>query len=271
MGGDSSSTAGKVTAHIRSVATAATAQDLQEKSHYAAKINLKSRERKFYAPPTADAIIASGKPSSEKSGVGQEAFIVHVGRKKVFASRSFVPFGACQKSIGKSLDISARTVRRHLDAFGVERRQLMQSKGEYGRCVTAMKIEADSCYLADDLFMTSCGNAYELNERSRGAKKWNAGQLVTPDRFSYYYGKYWIYRCNLYQTSVTLTSMRKAKRVLARSMGVDSSGNPISPPVTQSAETDLNPSVTPISLRRLKKSSRRCDRGCIQGSQTVPG
>ncbi|MBA3789556.1 hypothetical protein H0X32_04185 [Patescibacteria group bacterium] len=265
MGDCSSNAVGKVLTDIRSVATTATAQDLQAKSHYAATVNLKSKERKFYAPPTFDAILATSKASSQESGTGQEPFIVHVGRKKVFASRSFVPFGACQKSIGKSLGISVRTVRRHLDAAGVERRQLMQSKGEYGRVVTAMKHETSYFQPADDLCVLSCGNVYELREQSRGAKKWHSGQFVTPDRFSYYYDKHWIYRCNLYQTSVTLTSMRKSRDIFNRKTKVSASETETQPPVNQFATDEAKPSRTPILRRRRKNRAAAEIEGVIKG------
>ncbi|MGI2909374.1 hypothetical protein [Tolypothrix sp. VBCCA 56010] len=205
----------EVNQNIRPLVTGACTQDLQSKSHYAAVTNLKKRERAIYAPPKASAILQSKKVSSQKSDEGQILFLLHVGQKRAFVSRSFVPFGASQRSIGSKLGISDRTVRRHQEALGLNRRQLMQAKGEYKRVQQAMKHQADFFQAADDIWLTSCGNEWELQEKSRGAKEWHKS-YVTEDSFCNYYDKTWIYRCNLYEERYTLTSMRRSRDIFKR-------------------------------------------------------
>ncbi|WP_143598324.1 hypothetical protein [Tolypothrix sp. NIES-4075] len=205
----------EVNQNIRQLVTGACTQDLQSKSHYAAVTNLKKRERAFFAPPKADAILQSKKVSSQKSDEGQILFLLHVGEKRAFVSRSFVPFGASQRSIGSKLGISDRTVRRHQEALGLNRRQLMQAKGEYKRVQQAMKHQADFFQAADDMYLVSCGNDWELQEKSRGGKEWHKS-YVTPESFCNYYDKTWIYRCNLYEERYTLTSMRRSRDIFKR-------------------------------------------------------
>jgi hypothetical protein len=215
-----------VNQNIRPLVTGACTQDLQSKSHYAAVTNLKKRERAFFAPPKADAIVQSKKVSSLKSDEGQVLFLLHVGQKRAFVSRSFVPFGASQRSIGSKLGISDRTVRRHLNALGLDRRQLMQAKGEYKRVQEAMKHQADFFQAADDMYLVSCGNEWELQEKSRGGKEWHKS-YVTPESFCNYYDKTWIYRCNLYEERYTLTSMKRSRDIFKQSQKQSQSTKPV--------------------------------------------
>lgn len=216
----------EVNQNIRHLVTGACTQDLQSKSHYAAVTNLKKQERAVYAPPSASVILQSKKVSSQKSDEGHLLFLLHVGEKRAFVSRSFVPFGACQRSIGSKLGISARTVRRHLNALGLNRRQLMQAKGEYKRVQQAMKHQADFFQAADDIWLTSCGNDWELQEKSRGGKEWHKS-YVTPESFCNYYDKTWIYRCNLYEERYTLTSMKRSRDIFKKSQTTTQSTKPV--------------------------------------------
>mgnify|MGYP003622950692 CR=1 FL=1 len=216
----------EVNQNIRLLVTGACTQDLQSKSHYAAVTNLKKRERAFFAPPKADAIVQSKKVSSLKSDEGQVLFLLHVGQKRAFVSRSFVPFGASQRSIGSKLGISDRTVRRHQNALGLDRRQLMQAKGEYKRVRQAMNHQADFFQAADDMYLVSCGNEWELQEKSRGGKEWHKS-YVTPNSFCNYYDKTWIYRCNLYEERYTLTSMKRSRDIFKQSQKQPQSTKPV--------------------------------------------
>jgi hypothetical protein len=194
----------KVLAEIRKTATGITTQSLQGQSHYAAKIKLKNNERAIYAPPSAEEIFALIDGASHKPAGGTFPFILHIGPKRIFASKSFVPFGASQRAIADSLGISDRTVRRHLASMGVNSRQIVQSKAVYRQVVEAMRCEADYFRPNDDLILTSSGNEYCLGEKGHRT-------LLTSERFFKHYGQTWIYRCSLYDLDFDLKSMAMAR------------------------------------------------------------
>ena len=218
---------------LRSVATTINTQDLQEKSHYAATTNLKQKYRSFYAPPKAEAIIAlSG--TFQKPNEGDIPFLLHVGQRRAFVSKGFIPFGTSQKSIGNSLDIHPVTVRRHQLALNVERRQIMQAKFEYGTFLHAIKLDTDYCAQKDSI-LTKTGNGYSLTEplpnllRKKQVKKSRHQKptfykSVTAETFCRYWDKVWIYRCNLYKPIFQLTSMRYSRSLYKRLL------NPENPP-----------------------------------------
>lgn len=197
---------------IRAITTGIATEALQKKSHFAAKINLKHRERQFYRPSTAEQILEAAKGPYHKTGCGELPFLLHIGPSKVFVSKSFVPFGTCQRSIGKKLGVSDRTVRRHLEALGLEKRQIVQAKSDYRLMTDAMKNDASFYQPSDDVWLVNCGNTFSLNERLPGTKKWRPSYEVNAERFFEYYGKHWIYRCNLYEEPFKLCSMKAARQ-----------------------------------------------------------
>ena len=213
LGSCGGSAAGKVNGFIRATATGVVGQNLQEKSYYAARINLDERERPHFAPPTADTRLAQGKVSSLQPVKGQLPYLLGVGPSKAFVSKAFVPFGASQKSIGDALGISDRTVRRHQKLLGIEKRQLVQAKAAYGRVQLAIEHEASYLEAEPGIWYQQSGNDIKLFEPNGVSSSRRAGgHAIASSRLFRYQGKTWIYRCNLYATTFKLTSMKAARK-----------------------------------------------------------
>lgn len=199
---------------LREFATVAVTADLQDKSHFAARRNLKKGERPFFTPPSADTILAQAKVSSQEPAQGQVPFLLWVGQSKAFVSKGFVPFGASQRSIAISLGISERTVRRHQGLLGLERRQMVQAKAAYQLIDAGIEWEAERCYAEPDIYYQQFGNEIRLFEPNGiTSSRQEAGNLISRERLFRYAGKTWIYRCNLYGVAhIELTSMRASRR-----------------------------------------------------------
>lgn len=199
---------------LRASATAIVTANLQKKSHYAARRSLKPRERQSYSPPTADALLAEGKRSSQNPAKGQVPFLLYVGERVAFVSKSFVPHGASQRSIGAELGISERTVRRHHRAQGLERRQIAQAKHAYQLIDAAIQWEAEQCYAEPDIWYQRRGDNIQLFEPNGVTSSHReGGHAITRGRLFRYWGKTWLYRCNLYALChIRLVSMRAARR-----------------------------------------------------------
>lgn len=216
---------GTANAFLRSAATVISSQQLQEASHYAARTNLKSQAKPLYIPPRPEEIFAT-KQSSLKLASGKLPFVLHVGQKRIFVSKSFVPFGASQESIGKNLGICPLTVQRHQQILNLERRQIMQAKSEYAKFVKAIDFRAS--YFEDEAshsLLREIGNDYFLSECNPNAKKGKIDKKgregttptfekkITVGTFCRYLGKTWIHRCNLYQPMFDLASMRASRKL----------------------------------------------------------
>lgn len=204
----------EVNFHLRAVATGIVTADLQSKSHFAARRSLKDRERQFYSPPTAEAILAQGRRSSQKPVKGQVPFLVWVGQRLAFVSKSFVPYGASQRSIGASLGISEWTVRRHHRQLGLERRQLVQAKAAYQLIDAGMQWEAQTCYAEPGIWSQIQGDRIQLFEPNGiTSSRREGGHPLARQRLFRCAGKTWLYRCNIYDVShIHLTSMKAARR-----------------------------------------------------------
>lgn len=193
-------------------------QALQGKSFYAAKINIKQRDRATYAPPTAEEILAAANGPYQTTGCGDLPFVLHVGPKRAFVSKCFVPYGASQVSIGKSLGIVPKTVQRHQEALELNRRQIMQAKGEYRLVKMGIVNDADLYHVNDHMYFVRNGNSYDLCEKPVVGKKWQPPRDVSLDSFAEYYDKCWAYRCNVYEERFTLRSMKQAKKQFNKSL-----------------------------------------------------
>lgn len=210
----------EVNRKLRAIATGIATADLQSKSHFAARRSLKERERKIFAPPKANIILAAGKQSSlnlgEEQSSGAIAFLLHVGDSKAFVSKSFVPFGASQESIGYQLGISEWSVRRHHRALALERRQLVQAKAAYGRISFALNYPWHDNHLniepGIDCYRTQDNQTW-LVEPNGSVGSPRPSYAVDRNRFFRFCGKDWIYRCNLYAVSqFHLESMKTSRR-----------------------------------------------------------
>src|SRR5919199_3710429 len=116
---------------LKSHATALQTQVEQVRSRVACIRSLKKQERQSTKIPEPEIFLKQGKQSSQKPAKGQATFLLWTARKRMFVCKSFFPYGASQERIAGELGISDRTVRRHLDYLGVERRQLVQAKAAY--------------------------------------------------------------------------------------------------------------------------------------------
>ncbi len=176
------------------------------------------KERKFTKVPEIDAILEQGGQSSQKPAKGQVPFLLWVGEKRAFVSKGFIPIGSSQESIAAELGISDRTVRRHISHLGVKRRQLVQAKAAYRTIGDGLDWWAEEVHAEPDRIWykeAQDGSIwfYDSNGVSSSRKP---AQKITRDRFFSYRGKTWIYRCNLYSLDYATTSMRAARKQLAK-------------------------------------------------------
>nr|pir hypothetical protein (replication origin region) - Fremyella diplosiphon pFdA plasmid [Plasmid pFdA] len=205
----------------RTVATAMTIQDWQERSRYAAKNQLNPLERKcFEIPATADVLTPQTSPKLTSGGT---TGVLHVGEKRIFVGRSFIPFGVSQKRISNELNsqpascgVSVRTVQRHVERLEVKHRQLMQARREYREIAHRIKQGATSWQCKSDADISfTWGNQPDeivLHERNgKSSARREGGHTIKLDQLCNYSNTHWRYRCNLYLLSYELTSMRTTR------------------------------------------------------------
>lgn len=188
---------------LRSLASAISVQDLQEKSRFTAKTALNKLERRIVKIPTATETLNL---TSQNTARGVVPGLVHVGADKIFVGRSFVPFGVSQERVCEDLNaeetscgVCPRTLRNHLKRQGIERRQLVQSKPEYRKIGSAIAFGV-------------AGDVIHLEEfNGNTSAKRPGGHLLKPERFFRYLGADWLYRCNLYALAHELSSMKRSR------------------------------------------------------------
>ena len=213
---------------LKSHATALQTQSLQVKSRIAAIRSLNNRERKHTKVAEVEAIFEQRQESSQKTARGQVPFLLGVGRQRIFVSKGFVPFGANQTTIAAQLGISDRTLRRHLNHLGVERRQIVQTKAAYKSIKTALEwwieeweAEPGIGYKEDQFGQIWLS---DVNGRTSSRKP---AQVITKERFFQYQGRTWIYRCNLYKLDYPTSSMRAARKSYKKLMSQNFCAVPI--------------------------------------------
>lgn len=195
---------GEMIGNLRSLASAISVHDLQEKSRFAAKTALNGLERKFFKIPTATEILNL---TSQNMASGVVPGLIHNGAGKVFVGRSFIPFGVSQERVCEDLNaeetscgVCPRTLRNHLKYQGIERRQLVQAKPEYRVIGNAIAFGA-------------AGDLIHLEETNGNTSaKRPGGHWLNPERFFRYLGADWLYRCNLYALAHELSSMKYSRR-----------------------------------------------------------
>jgi len=203
---------------LKSHAIAATCQQLQDRSRYAAWRSQKSKERKVFKLPTADQIFQKNQ-ASDKPSRGQIPFLLHKGDRVAFVSKGFVPFGVNQHTVGAGVGRSERTVRRHLDYLDIERLQIAQSKTAYAGITAAAthfargsEVEPGIRWemLDDDwMFPEDRIRLFEPNGLSSARKQ--DGHVVVKRRFFNFGGKCWLLRTNIYNLQYSLRSMAKRR------------------------------------------------------------
>lgn len=215
---------GEVLEKCRMLATAIATQELQERSRYVAYKSLNHSEKQTFRMPSAFDVIEMGRKASLKPirGANKIPYLLHVGAKRAFVSKGFIPFGASEVAIASDLEISDRTVRRHLTSLEVDRRQLVQAKHAYRFIKAGIELNINDAY-------TEPGISYQLKDRElilhepngRSSTERKGGHpiplsgngLATEcDRFFNYYGQTWMYRCNLYDLDFEFSSMKFARR-----------------------------------------------------------
>jgi len=205
---------------LRTIATSIATQALQNRSRTAARRSLNTRERKFYRflEPVELLERISNPSQIPDRGVLPPA-VLAVGRKFVFVSKSFIPFGVSQEAIADHLQVSDRTVRRHLTLRDVPRRQIAQGKQEYGRLKHFLDEGATDVYwqIEDDFSVQGEGNfrspqarVFERNGITSSRRQ--EGHKVSRGQVFHYRGRTWLKRCNLYALNHHINSMRRSRQ-----------------------------------------------------------
>ena len=208
----------------RMVASAITTQDLQERSRYAANRQRSQLERKCFEFPTVDQLLNQDQTSQQMTKINRGGIrgLIFRGQRRIFVGRRFVPFGVSQPTVAKKLTIgptscgvSRWTLRRHLDKLEVTKRQIMQAKPEYKEIYTRINQGATSweCKSDSNIFFNwvdtgvICIN--EPNGDSSGRRE--GGHKINLDRLNKYQRTVWLPRCNIYDLTFELTSMKYAR------------------------------------------------------------
>ena len=219
----------------RRISTKIATQRLQEKSRFAAIKSLSKQERDFYKLPHPCQFFESPEEEKQPSdqlprGENKIPFVIHVGEKRIFVSRGFVPFGASLHGIQDNIlefstleytqsGASKRTISRHLRQGGVKRKQIVQTKTAYSFIKAGIAVKVDYtvaepgiyCEEVYDPSIKRCRKIlYEPNGITQSRKP--DGFQVSYDRFFSYWGKTWLYRCNLYDLNYQLTSMKRRRK-----------------------------------------------------------
>lgn len=221
----------ELNSHIREVTTGIVTQQFQQKSRYAADKKLKPEHRKYFGTPHPNELFVKQVGQSlPKPAVGEVPCVLHVSEKRMFVSKNFTVFGTSQTTIASEFDIHPVTVQRHQKTLGIERRQLCQSKGEYTHLKQALEHESLDFNALDPMGTgkyTEVGFKVVDDDRALfsdgipiGAKKKTPNRYVTSidglQQRIFTTGKKhkktWLAKCNIYEETFTLTTMRYAKR-----------------------------------------------------------
>lgn len=207
---------------LRAAATVATAQRLQQLSRFSAWRNLSAQARKTIRLPQPDDFfqgMQTGQFSDDSASGNLPRCCIHIGRRRAWVSKGFIPFGTNQKAIARERGMCDRTIQRHLNLMGIDRRQIVQSKADYKLAANVINHDAGSVSIADDFSLYSRGDDYYLTERSGNIgelhthKVASVGFTAIHSRF-FQYGskpKIWLYRTNIYRPSVKLCTMSAAR------------------------------------------------------------
>ncbi|OKH14569.1 hypothetical protein FACHB389_35945 [Nostoc calcicola FACHB-389] len=210
----------------RAIAIALATQDLQERSRFAAKSQMNRLERRCFDIPTVDQLL--NPPTSQKLDGGGTRGVVHLGNSRLFVGRSFIPFGVSQSRVCETLNsqptscgVSRWTLRRQLDKLDVTKRQITQAKPEYKEVSNVIALGGASWMCksdADISFRYVDTGVILLNEpNGNSSSRREGGHRLHTDRLCRYFGTAWVYRCNLYGLSYSLTSMKATRRNWKRS------------------------------------------------------
>ncbi len=228
---------------LRALATGAVAQRRQQRSRFAAWRALPTKARKQYKLPQPQDFFSPGatphnsglklksqsaqlqegeqRPSHDNATAGGIRCLLHIGRKRIFVSKGFNPFGTSQEGIAWERNYCDRTVQRHIDRIQLPHRQLVQSKRAYGHLQEAMRWDCPSIAPEPGISLSKLRGRNILSETSGTVGVNPYSQEVTPERFFKYGHRDWMYRCNIYKPEFKLCTMRRSilnyKRLLTKS------------------------------------------------------
>lgn len=206
---------------LKAVGTASTAQRLQQLSRYAAWRNLPKNVRHYkdvsgkqcslHLPQPSEFFNSEDNRLSHDSSGGSTRFVLKIGERWVSVSKGFIPFGASQPAIARERGYCNRTISRHLDRAGIDRKQVIQCKAAYGHIRAAISHDAPSVAPEEDIYLEWRREGYYLTEPT--GRKGNPYRYpVSSDRFFRHGDREYIYRCNLYAPVLHLcrqTALRK--------------------------------------------------------------
>jgi len=220
---------------LRAYATAAVTIRQQQLSRFAALSNLSSAERRRLKVPKPGEFFQQASdqvPSDDPQQVakcGVLPCVLHVGPRRVFTSKGFVPYGASQNAIALAQNYGCtRTVYRHHELLGIPRRQLVQSKAAYSQVVKILADDSatgDRGYLSlgegnDEVSLCSVkqngerrSKLFEHNGRTSSERP--SGTLVDRSSFFKFWGREWIYRPNIYQPILKLDKLKAREHEFA--------------------------------------------------------
>jgi hypothetical protein len=222
---------------LRAAATASVTQRLQQLSRFAAwralpepirhPIDPETGEKQTFHLPQPDDFfqrMQQGQFSDDSASGNLPRCCIHIGKRRAWVSRGFIPFGTSQTAIARERGICDRTIRRHLALFEVESRQIVQSKAEYRAAAECIARDAGGVEPSKDVLLRSSEDgSYYLNEQGLGGryshKVGEVGFNGIHSRF-FRYGKkptVWLYRCNIYNPAVKLCTMSAARSTYRKS------------------------------------------------------
>lgn len=256
----------------RAIACAITTQDLQQKSHYAARRQLNKQDRQTFDVPTVEQLLDDSQTSQQFTR-GEICGVIGTGDSRMFVNQRFIPFGVSQQKVCDTLNseptscgVSPRTLRRHLDSLGVVKRQLVQTKPEYREIRTNFKnplATSFTCHSDKNIHcqIRSDVRLYEPNGITSSRRE--EGHVVIGDKLQRkpYFGVFWMHRCNLYRLDLDLTSMKycrylwKKERLKTTAAAAETS--------PEMAETLIIPAQPPALLGRGAADENKADKNEI--------
>ncbi len=209
---------------VRAHATAVTLQHLQNESHFAATVASAKDRKRLRVPTPEDLFEAEERASLNPDGGALLPYLCKISPSRFWVSKSFRIFGASQVTAAKVRGYCDRTIRHHLSRLGIESKQIVQSKADYGRVASAIDQGAEyGSWGEGDSEITLVGNIAGWDrERDQPliehrlcegvAGEFPRGGIKAPrSRFFQAMGKWWMYRCNVYNLTYPLHSMERAR------------------------------------------------------------
>lgn len=209
---------------LRAHATAVEVQDLQSQSHFAAKVASAKDRKRLRVPTPEDLFEAAVRASRNPDGGALLPFVSKITASRFWVCKSFRVLGVAQTTAAKARSYCDRTIRHHLSLLGIESKQIVQAKADYGRIAEAIDQGSQyESYGEGASEITLLGNVtgwnhekdqpilqHKLCEGEPG--DFPRGGIDAPrSRFFQAMGKWWMYRCNVYNLSYPLHSMEKAR------------------------------------------------------------